>query len=105
MGGQGLRAGPGEKEENRRENKQGDTSAVSQLPAEVTRLKKVPPSNFSCSRPFRELWGGVKPVNTYTGVCHGENKAHNKCTIISQKRQVKVSLNLAEELRTFLELS
>lgn len=85
MGGQGLRAGPGETEENRRENKQGDTSAVSQLPAEVTHLKKVPPSNFSCSHPFRELWGGVEPVYTYTGVCHGENKAHNKCTIISQK--------------------
>lgn len=50
----GLSAGPGEKEENRRENKQGDTSAVSQLPAEVTHLKEVPPSHFSSFYPFSE---------------------------------------------------
>lgn len=62
--GQGLTAEPGEKEENRRENKQGDTSAVSQLPAEVTHLKEVPPSNFSSFYPFSEPCRGVKPLYT-----------------------------------------
>lgn len=72
VGGQDLRAGPGEKEENRGENKQGDTSAVSQLLAEVTHLREVPPSNFSCFYPVSEPWRGAKPAPT--GLCHREKK-------------------------------